>query len=59
MLADYVSDPFERPAAALGAWTLLALPGPGWLAVHICKQEGRADRTNLAVRADCFPGTDA
>ena len=28
------------------------LPGPGWLAVHILKRDGRASGTNCAIRAD-------
>jgi hypothetical protein len=50
-LTHYVHDPFPGPLTATGPWTLLALPGPGVLAIHLLKHHAKIDHPNIALRA--------
>jgi hypothetical protein len=49
-LEQYVSDPLHDAVTAAGVWTILRLPGPGSLAVHVRKRRGDMEEHNVAVR---------
>lgn len=51
-LDQHVADPFSAPFQSYGVWAMFSLPGPGWIALHILKQEGRAEGRSVALRVD-------
>jgi hypothetical protein len=54
-LHEYGPDPFDRPVESWGAWAMLALPGPGWIDVHLRRPVGRPELGNLGLRAVWHP----
>ena len=49
-LTQYVADPLREAVTAVGAWTILRLPAPGSLAVHVRKRRGDMEEDNVSVR---------
>ena len=50
LLRQYVSDPLFDAVTATGVWTILRLPAPGFLAVHMRKRRGDMQEDNVALR---------